>query len=776
MFQKKFIRAPYPKRSLEHPQNAPYFRKTFDLETVPESAKITVCGLGFYEIYVNGSPMTKGILAPYISNSDDVCYFDEYDITAALKPGKNCVAFLLGNGMQNCEGGITWNFQNAPFTSEVKLAFAMSLRAGETETVLLADETVRTARSPITLDDLRFGCHYDARLEIENWNLPEFDDSGWDAALPAELPRGEFRLCTAEPIRCHWEIRAVSVRKGELARDYRNAQENKYPDLPPQPEEAFHGVIYDFGENAAGLPLLTLHHTTRGQVIGLQHSEFCNPDGKISYANCNFYPDGYVQKDVYICKGGETEVFEPKFTYHGFRYCFVTGLREDQIAEDTVIYRVYHSDFSSRGEFSCSDETLNTLQQMVRRSDLSNFYYFPTDCPQREKNGWTGDVFVSSEQFLLNFRAEKSLKEWMRTVRAAQNAEGAIPGIVPTGGWGFSWGNGPIWDNVLTEVPYEIFRYSGDREALQEAASSIFRYLFYARQKLNRRGLLAYGLGEWVKIQSDLPVPTKEFVDSVMIVEFCRKAQKIFDMLGMLSESRYAAELETGLADALREHLIDHQRVIADNGAHTAQALAIWFDLFSEKEMPMAGEQLVRMIHDNHDMADIGMTGARYLFHALWKIGQTDLAVRLIRDSRDGCYGSFVRHGFTTLPERFDHVVNDDGTCYAYASYNHHFLGDISHFFYSRIAGICVNENLDGANRVDLRPDFVESLDFAKARYEAPDGAVSVYWEKTEAGVTLSVESTGAVFGEIQLPGGYVFADGQSRKELLAGNYEVKKQ
>lgn len=155
----------------------------------------------------------------------------------------------------------------------------------------------------------------------------------------------------------------------------------------------------------------------------------------------------YAQTDVYICKGGYEE-FAPKFKYDGFRYAIVEGLEKEQATSETLTFLEMSSDLKERASFNCSDEVLNKLQEITRRSVLSNFFYFPTDCPHREKNGWTGDAAVSAEHILLNLTAEKSLKEWLLNIRFAQREDGALPGIVPTGGWGFKWGNGPMWDSV----------------------------------------------------------------------------------------------------------------------------------------------------------------------------------------------------------------------------------------------------------------------------------------------------------------------------------------
>ena len=217
MFSEKFICAGYDYTTYTFHVPAPYFRKTFEIDGEVKKSIITLTGLGFYELYVNGQRLTKGILAPYISNPDDLVYYDEYDITECLVPGKNVLGIMLGNGMQNAPGGQIWDFDIAAFRGAPRTAFCVSTEYidGKIDT-FEADDLVKTAPSPVIFDDLRCGCYYDARLEIPGWSEPDFDDSAWKNALPAETPRGEKRLCEAEPIAPVREIKPVLIRKCRL--------------------------------------------------------------------------------------------------------------------------------------------------------------------------------------------------------------------------------------------------------------------------------------------------------------------------------------------------------------------------------------------------------------------------------------------------------------------------------------------------------------------------------------------------------------------------------
>ena len=442
-FPKSFIRASEAYNTFEHHVPAPYLRRAFQADHEAK-ANVIITALGFYELYLNGERITKGRLAPYINNPDDLVYYDTYEVT--LRAGENVLGVWLGNGFTNNPGGHIWDFDIAAFRAAPQMALCLTYtdKSGEAHCIE-SDETWRTESSPLLFDDYRFGEIYDGRLEIPGWNTIGFDDSAWKFAERAPQPRGEKRLCTAEPIDIVNELKPISVTKTEK------------------------GYLYDFGINTAGVCRLCV----RGELdqrIELRHGEHLK-DGLPDVENIWFKREHwardleYVHKDVYTCRGDGEEVYTPAFTYHGFRYVLVSGITEAQATEDLLTALEMHSLLEERGGFSCSDETANKLQQMTRQSDVTNFYYFPTDCPQREKNGWTADAALSSEHILLNLGAEKSYREWLRAIVKAQDNNGALPGIVPTSGWGFAWGNGPAWDSVLIELPYRLYQYRGDLDS-----------------------------------------------------------------------------------------------------------------------------------------------------------------------------------------------------------------------------------------------------------------------------------------------------------------------
>jgi alpha-L-rhamnosidase len=730
-----------------HPVAAPYFRRKFELSKSVQTAELVVCGLGFYRLFVNGKEITKGPLAPYISAPDDYIYYDSYDIAAEMRPGENVIGVLLGNGMQNAFGGYVWDFDKAAWRSAPKLALRAELVFdGGEQMVIESDERFLTSDSPILFDDLRSGEHYDARSEQPGWCAPGFDDAGWLPAIKADAPRGEGRLCPVPPIVVTQEMKPVSI----------------------TPQQG--GYLYDFGANCAGVCRLAVRGD-RGQEISLEHGEFLR-DGLLELKNIQFEPDGYVQKDLYVCKGEGVEIYTPGFTYHGFQYVLVKGIREDQATGELLTYLVMNSKLEERGGFRCSDEVLNKIQDYARRSDLANFYYFPTDCPHREKNGWTGDAALSAEHMLLNLDPESYFQEWLFNIRKTQTEQGALPGIIPTGGWGYHWGNGPAWDCVIVYLPYFTYLYRGDTEILRENATAILRYLNYLSQKRDEQGLLAFGLGDWCPPgkQADEYKAPLVLTDTVISMDICRKAADVFRALKMPLQERFAQELYQSLRRAARKYLVDFSTMIALGNCQTSQAMAIYYGVFEEAEKPAAFSVLERLVEEADRHLDTGILGARVLFHVLSAHGRSDLAYEMVVNPTYPSYGNWIARGATSLWEDFQ---PEGGSV---ASRNHHFFGDISAWFLKWIAGIQLNPHGEDVDEVLITPRLIPALQWAEGYHLAPAGKIGVKWSWDEDGIALTIEVPQQIHGWLRLEPGFAFEDGGCVKPVASGTYRVVKK
>ena len=778
-FSKKFIKATDKLCDFDTPVAAPYFRKKFNIEGKPDKAEITICGLGFYELYINGENITKGPLAPYISNVNDICYYDSYDISDKLSEGENTIGILLGNGMRNPFGGIVWDFEKASFRGP--LCTAVCLEAfndkGETVYELEADESFKTHPSPIIFDDIRMGCQYDARLEIPNWADVDFDDSAWAFAISCKAPSGRAELCKAEPIKYHKEIKPVNITHLDTAYFAYEYTKEVLPAkdlIPDKRSEVKNVYVYDFGEDNAGVTKLKINGKP-GQVITIRHMEYLvngMPTIKnISFPQYEYNNDKYIryaQKDVYICKGGEEE-FLPKFKYDGFRYAFVEGLEPEQATEDALTYLTMGSDIKQRGGFECSCHVLNQLQAMVQRSDLSNFFYFPTDCPQREKNGWTGDAAVSAEQMMLNFDAANSLEIWLDNVRLAQGADGEIPGIVPTDTWGFSQ-YGPVWDSVSVLLPYSIYRFKGDKKIIRDNAAMMMRHLHFQRKWQDEEGLLNYGLGDWCapfKKNANEFISPRRFTSSAFVVWVAKIAAKLFDIIGQHAEASYARSLAQELKTNIRKHMIDFDTMTVIGNCQTSQALAMYAGIFNDDEYEEAGRRLMKIIKEDKEINTCGVIGLRFIYHVLADIGEVDTAYKLITSTERGCYGSWIKAGATTMWESFPY---EDGR--RMNSQNHHFLGDISNFFISDIVGIRPNPNLHDIAEFEIAPHFVSDLDYARAYFESDFGSLKAQWRRENGGIILDVSVPDGMYGYLKLSDS--FKSDLEDKVLNGGSYRIK--
>ena len=737
-----FIKATSELNDFTNHVPAPYFRRSFESDGKPLKLTIAVCG--FYELYFNGKKITRGFLSPYISNVNDYIYYDVYDVTP--DKGENVIGILLGNGLRNNPGGRVWRFHEADFRGAP--TFSLSLEDALGNTVLVSDESFRTSPSPIRSDDYRYGEHYDANFELDGWSDKNFDDSEWGYALHEDAPKGKLKLADVAPIVKECEIAPVDIIKMENG-----------------------SFIYDFGQVNAGVCRLKVNGT-RGQKIELHHTDLLK-DGDLCFESVWFMSDVWEQSikrvhcDSYVCKGEGTEVYEPTFTYHGFRYVRVDGITPEQATPELLTYLVYHTELESIGDFTCSDEVANKLQEITRRSITSNLHHFPTDCPQREKNGWTADAHLTSEAALINFNPERNYREWLFNVRRAQREDGALPGIVPTGGWGFHWGNGPAWDAAMIVIPYFMYLYRGDTQIIKESADAWVLYLKYLRSRASENGLLSIGLGDWCHTGHNNPKAPLVFTDTIISMDLAHKVYEMLSAIGRNDDAELAKSEFEAYRAAARACLLNFETMRALGDCQSSQAMGLFYGLFEENEKPAAFEELLKLIHEQDDHFDVGVLGGRVIFRVLSDFGYGDLAYKMITRDDAPSYGNILKLGATTLWEKFklDHC----------SSVNHHFWGDISAWFISHIAGIKLNPTGHNVNEVVINPDFIAALDNASAYHTAPAGKISVSWKRDGDGIVFEVTVPDAVNATAVLKGGYAFDDGSFTRTVTSGTYKIVK-
>ena len=671
---------------------APLFRKKFALETLPTSFEVTVCGLGVYELYINGKRVTKGYLAPYRSNPDHILYYDRYELSKELSVGENVIALALGNGILSSNIAV-WDNDKYPWRSAPKFALAAEADGKQ----LFDASSFVTAGGEVTYNDWHCTEYIDARLVKHGWTEVGYDDAAWLPVSPASAPKGEKKLCTADPVTVYEQRTPVRMWKGER------------------------GYLFDFGASGAGTYRLRIKGEC-GQVIRVYFSD-CVIEGK-KITNRNLYCWSLtdeiaeeMQRDTLTLSGGE-DVFEPRFTFKGFRYAEIVGITPQQAEALEITFLMFSNGFGQAGAFSCDNEEIRRLQACVCASDRSNFIHFPLDCPQREKNGWTGDAALSAEQLLLNFDCANSLTVWLENICRAQREDGSLPGIVPTATWGYAWGAGPGWDDVLFELPYRIYLYTGSLDAIRLCAPHMQKYLGYMKSKRDERGLFAYGLEDWLPVNVHTPLYV---TDTILCKSIAEKAQACFLLIGMQKEAAEAGALAAEIKQAFRKHVLRPWELDGPLGADNTQAthaMSIYYGMYEGEELASAVYKLRYRIGQAGGHMDFGAIANRVFWRVVGEYMGVDEALAIMLHPVYPSFAALLPHGMTTLWEGFEQFEGDlahvpanipDG----FWSFNHHFWGDISAFFYRYLAGICI----DAPNFVRFAPQFARTVRRVRAEH-----------------------------------------------------------
>ena len=692
--------------------NAPLFKCVFDYD-FNGKCEIKIAVVGLYRLFLNGKELNNGKFSPYLSNPDEVVFYDVYDITGKLKEKGNVLCVLLGNGFINNNDFDIWQNETAPYRSAPKFSLELTV---DGKNIIESDESFLVADSPITFDDFRCGERYDANLEMPNV-LTSTSLDGFNKPITVEPPEGKLIKNTTQPIKEYRERKAVSITKTEK------------------------GYVYDFGLNDTGIPRLKIT-AKKGQRIDLYFAETIDDNGvdfrSISFVKSNLE---YVQHDVYICKDRKQE-YKPSFTWHGFRYAEVRGITDEQATKDTLTFIPTHSAIDKVCDFNCDNETINKLVEITLRSDESNFIYYPYDCPHREKNGWTADASLSAEQMLYTFDAYDSLKQWLLCIRKAQRRDGALPGIIPTAGWGFQFGNGPAWDSVLIELPYQLYRFYGKDEIIKENAEAIEKYFGYIKTRLNADGLIEIGLGDWCQTytsaEGDYETPV-EITDSLTIIDMVEKTAEMFGVIGKNAED--IKQFGNYLKNSFRQKYIKNGQLTVKT--QTALSMCLQLNIFNAEEVQTAYETLLSEIKKQNDHFRVGVIGYKYLFDVLVKKGNQDLCFKLITQKSFPSYGYVIDCGATTLWESFDEYERINGKLMRkdgverIPSFNHHFWGGVLAWIYRYIGWL----NVKSEDTIEIVPMIFNDINRAEISYSRNGKSIFVKWEKVSGSIKLTVKN-----------------------------------
>lgn len=687
-WQAKWIMAPFS-------EPAPLFRKEFTAKGRVQRARAVICGLGYYELYLNGKRIGEQVLDPAQTDYEQRAFYVVHDVTPLLREGANCVGVMLGNGWYNQSvvwGGMAYG--------EPLLLFQMLLEYEDGSTALVCgDETWTTAPGPVTRNNVYAGEDYDARQEIPGWSEPGSPAGKWRSVQVAGAPTLRLQSQMLPPIRRTRLLPTTLLTN-------------------PQPGT----WIFDMGQNFAGWARLKVE-APRGTTITLRFAEALKSDGTLDPESTGVFATYVVQTDRYTCKGDGVEVWEPRFTYHGFRYVEMTGYPGTP-TPDMLDGVVVHTAVPPAGVFECSDEMLNRIHRTAVWTEISNLHGVPTDCPHRERCGWLGDAHVSAEMTIYNFEMAPFWAKYLEDIETSLTERG-IPSFVAPGKRKIGEAS-PDWGTAIVQIPWYLYLYYGDERVLQRHYHTMKRWIQHL-QDIARDYIVSAGLGDWFapgSMAGNTPIPLTSTAIFYWDASLMAKTARV---LGIEEDARSFERLAQQVKQAFIAQFYDSRAHTF--GSQTANALALAWGLAPEGKEQAIADSLARDVVERHaGHHSTGILGSRYLYWALSEYGHGDVAVVVLRQHDYPSIGDLFRRGATTFWEHWGEAFLDEQE--GPRSYNHPMQGGFDAWFFYGIAGIRPSEEAPGFKHIILKPQIVPGIEWARASYRSIRGVIVSEWQR----------------------------------------------
>ena len=712
------------------------FRKMFSLRKKVVSAKIYATAMGIYELMLNGEKVGNQYFAPGFTSYASYLQYQTYDVTKQLSQGKDHTLVAVVSG--------GWAVGSFVFTRKNKIS-------ADRQALLL---------------ELRIR-YEDGSEEILK------TDQGWDVTeegnyLMADLYDGETYDATVDPKHINWRpAREEKLRiSPKIIAAYGVpviAQEEMHPISWQQLGEE---IIYDFGQNFAGVVQLTIQGKA-GQVITVKHAEILNPNGTL---NTVFLRSAKACA-TYVCRDG-AQSYSPRFTYMGFRYISITGIKKEEIV---VSAKAVYSELETIGEFRCSDERINRLQENIRWSAKSNFVEIPTDCPQRdERMGWTGDIALFAPTACYNFEMTRFLDKWLKDVMAEQLLTGGIPNTVPAQGYGFP-ATMPVmavdfWGDACVLVPWALYLASGDKKILERFYPMMKKYVnackgWASLLSVGRRRYIWHTpsvlhFGDWVApdvSQMSQWQKRSKWTATASLCHTSKTLSKIAKILDKNADAQRYLELSQHVAEAYCSVFMDIHGKLKEE-FQTAYVLPLYFGMLQGDMKRKAAENLAELVKKSNYCIGTGFPGTPYILFVLADNGFEDVAYRMLFNEKCPSWLYEVKVGATTIWERWDGLnekgicpIGEDGTD-AMISYNHYASGAVGDFFYRRILG--VEPIRAGYKRFRIKPVPGGGLTHANGTLETPYGKIKSGWKIEGKEFQCEIEVPVGTFCELTLPNG----------------------
>ena len=665
---------------------SPHLRKEFEINSKFVRATLYVTAQGFAEMRLNGQRVGDEYFMPGWTDYRKRIYYRTYDVTSMLESGPNAMGAILGDGW--FRGNISIKGQNQYGKQiRVKAQLQIDYADGRSE-IIASDPSWKASFGPILESDMQAGETYDARKEIPGWDRPGFNESNWSAVNVGSA-------LNAKPL--------IQAYPGVPVRKMRELMTRKLSE--PQPGK----FVFDLGQNFSGWIRLKVKGKA-GEKIVMRFGEMLNADGTVYTENLR----SARATDTYICKGDGEEIWEPHFTFHGFRYAEITGLSVKP-NEDTVTGVVVHSDAPLTSSFESANPMLNQLHSNIVWGQLSNYLDVPTDCPQRdERLGWTGDTQVFIRSGCYNQDVSAFFTKWNIDLMDTQQEDGRFGNQAPV----FHGYGSPGWADAGVICPWTIYQVYGDIRMLEQYYDQMVRFIEHCRNRPER------GFGDWLAVGSKTP---KNLIALAYSGYSTKLMIDVAEALGRKEDAETYSQLFKSIQSDFQENFVQPDATIAGN-SQTAYCMAIYFNLLTEQQREQAAAHLVERIQAKDYHLSVGFLGVNILLPTLTEIGRSDLAYRLMQNKTYPSWGYSIEQGATTIWERWNSYTKKHGFGPVNMnSFNHYAYGSCSEWMFRSMLGI----DTDGAGyqKIKMKPEFDESLPWAKGHYDSIHGRIRSDWK-----------------------------------------------
>ncbi|GGM62121.1 alpha-L-rhamnosidase [Microbacterium saperdae] len=700
-------------------------RRAFRVETPAIRARLYISARGIHRAHVNGLRAGDDELAPGWTRYESRIEYQAYDVTDALRDGENVLAVQVADGWWSGYLGYNARSQADQYGHRPELICALEiLHANGTTTVISSDTQWRERSGSIVMADLLMGEYHDHASCTAGWREPAFDDSSWRNAVVSGADTGMLRAQSAPPVRVIDERTPVGITVTEAGT-----------------------TVVDFGQNLVGRVRLDLTGQRAGSVVELLHGEML--DGTRVYrANLRT-----AEARDLVVASGEDETFEPVFTVHGFRYLEIVGL--DRPLDPTQVTAVVLStDVPRAGAFSTSSALVNQIYSNISWGQSGNFVAVPTDCPQRdERLGWTADTQIFAPTASYNSDVHAFLTRWLDDLRASQRPSGVVPDVVPAPPTSHNFDIGaPGWGDAAVIVPWHLYRVYGDRELLERHYPSMQAWVEWVASQ-NPDGLwtnaVGNNYGDWLSVDADTSRPLVAAAYRIRSTDLIADAASA---LGRFQDARHHR------AEARRLRVLFEETFLEESGrlcghTQTAYLFALAWRLVDDRHRDSLSAHLVRDLESRGARLTTGFLGVSLLCPTLVDINRPDLAYALLFQEEFPSWGYSIRHGATTIWERWDGWTEHAGfQTVEMNSFNHYSLGSVGEWLYRHVAGIEQAEDSVGFRRLRIAPQFTDRFDHVRASYESVRGLIEVGWTRDESGYHLDVVLPPGSSADVILP------------------------